>query len=69
MEKSIVSEVAVVDPIIDTTFLAGHNHYLGNNFVKKDGIDEDWTQATWKSEVQVVGDIQDFTYYPEDLRA
>jgi len=44
MEKSIVSEVAVVDPIIDTTFLAGHNHYLGNPYVKKDGIDEDWTQ-------------------------
>ena len=30
---------------------------------------EDWTQATWKSEVQVVGDMKDFTYYPEDLRA
>jgi len=45
MGKSIVSEVAVVDPIIDTTFLAGHNHYLGNPYVKKDGIDEDWTQA------------------------
>ena len=30
---------------------------------------EDWTQATWKSEVQVVGDLKDFTWYPEDLRA
>lgn len=30
---------------------------------------EDWTSATWKSEVQVVGDMKDFTWYPEDLRA
>jgi len=30
---------------------------------------EAWTQATWKSEVQAVGDLKDFTYYPEDLRA
>ena len=30
---------------------------------------EDWTQTTWKSNVQVVGDLRDFTWYPEDFRA
>ncbi len=29
--------------IQDTTKTAGHNHYLGNPHVKKDGIEEDWT--------------------------
>ena len=28
--------------IVDTTKLAGNNHYLGNPHVKKDGIEEDW---------------------------
>ena len=30
---------------------------------------EDWTSGTWKSELQVVGDLKDFTWYPQDLRA
>jgi hypothetical protein len=30
--------------ILDTTKSKGNNHYLGNPHVKKDGIEEDWTQ-------------------------
>ena len=30
--------------IVDTTKLKGHNHYLGNPHVKKDGVKEDWDQ-------------------------
>ena len=28
----------------------------------------DKTPAAWKSELQAVGDIKEFTYYPRDLR-
>lgn len=28
----------------------------------------DWSCARWKSELQAVGDIKEFTWYPEDLR-
>ena len=30
---------------------------------------QDWNAAKWKAEVQAVGDLKDFTYYPEELRA
>ena len=30
---------------------------------------EDWSPQKWKSELQACGDLKDFTYYPQNLRA